>query len=174
MEKRLMWQRYAIRLVQLMIVAFLVCGLLAACESPELLGAKAHVDQAITELPPIPQVDLLKTLAYQWSKAGGGYVCFYARAYLVIGTQRPAVAVLDDYTAQLPQLDWVLETELQHRRVMLTARHFIRGRHERLVIEPLGIGTEAANSVDHEALKRTYETLQTIRVDYMLPSRNEC
>jgi hypothetical protein len=169
-----MWQHYLLSLMQQVVVALLVCGLLTACQSPELLEAKARVDQAIAELPPIPQVDPIKTLAYQWSEAGGGYVCFYGRAYLIIGTQRPAVDVLNDYTEKLSQLDWVLETELQHRQVMLTARHFIRGHHERLVIEPLGEGTEVANSVDHEALKRTYAILHTIRIDYMLPSRDEC
>jgi hypothetical protein len=169
-----MWQHDLVRLMQQIVVVFLVCALLTACESPELLEAKARVDQAIAELPPIPQVDLIKTLASQWSEADGGYVCFYGRADLIIGTQRPAPEMLDDYTNMLQQLGWMLQTEQQFQQSMPIARHFIRGRHERLVIGPLGAGTEPANSVDHEALKRTYATLQVIGIDYMLPSRDEC
>jgi hypothetical protein len=169
-----MWHYDSARLIQQLVVVFLICILLTACESPELLEAKVNVVQAIAELPLISQVDLIETITLQWSKAESGYVCFYGRAYLIIGTQRPVVEVLDDYTQQLPQLGWMLETELQHRQVMTTARLFIRGHHERLVIGPLGAGTEIANSVDHEALKRTYTTLQTIGIDYMLPSRDEC
>lgn len=119
-------------------------------------------------------MDPINTTLLQWLAVEGGYACSYTRAYVILGTQRPATEVLDAYSEQLPRLGWVLRTESYHLELMPVLRIFIRGRHERLVIEPLGEGTEVADSVDHEALKRTYATLLVVRIDYMLPQRDNC
>ena len=166
----------------LALLGIVLIGVLSGCApfaryqqiEAELDQAKAGLDKAVAELPQYEQLDLVHSAELRWPHTEYRETCAYARAYFVFGTQLPVSDVLDMYTRELQTLGWVLETSPRERSYMASTRSFIRGDHELLVIETGRPGFAIEQDINYEKLRNIYASLPTIRIDYILPQREEC
>ena len=149
-------------------IAILLCSTVS-CARSQRREARAGLDAAVTQLPKPAGFDTIKVVYREFRSTEYERKCFYARAYVIIGSSLPEVEALDVYVEKLEALGWV-PREKQYK----TTRVLRRGTHERIVIELGQPGVDIKDAVDYAQLRNTYPTIIFVRVDFMLPSRDEC
>jgi hypothetical protein len=173
------WLKYAKVILLVLSLGWVLIG----CSDPKLTIVKREVDKAIAELPQTQSVELIKTIESQWVSGYHeffGWIkeaenpCYYARTYVIFGTQLPIEAVIAMYTEPLQKLGWLVDDEPPQLLQYKSSRLFTRNEHERLEVTILAEGTDIASSIGYEHLKEQYVTIFNIRIDYMLPSRDQC
>jgi len=98
-----------------------------------------------------------------------GPICYYARAFVIVGTLLPETQALDTYTEKTQSLGWTPEG-----RQYEISRILIRGVNDRIVIGSGEPGVDIKDALDYDKLRETYRSIIFVRLDYMLPSRDEC
>ena len=147
-----------------------VCLLLfavAGCTPPEHITVTQERDKAIAEISALPEADYIQTFKSDWSNAEEGGSCYYARGYLVFATQLSIEEVRKAYRPLLQEQGWKNEDQANMGL-------FVRGEHERANIAPVAQGTSISREIGLEQLRQEYKTVFSIRIDYMLPKREQC
>jgi hypothetical protein len=169
--------------VQTGLISLAICWNLGGCNYPQLQDARQGVDQAVAELPHVPQVEHAKTLELQWAAGYDDFFawvkevenpCYYARVYHVFGTQLSIAEVIELYTPQLQELEWQIDDQPPQERENPISRVFIRGMHERLVISAMPEGYAIVPKEEYEQIKQRHATVFSLSLDYILPARDQC
>ena len=145
----------------------LLLPVVTGCTPSELITVKQERDKTIEEIPILSEADYIQTFKSDWSNTEDGGQCYYARGYIVSATQLSIEEVRKAYSALLQEQGWINENQ---RNLGL----FIRGQHERAYIAPVAQGTWISREVGLKQLKQQYNTVFSIRIDYMLPKRDHC
>jgi hypothetical protein len=104
-----------------------------------------------------------------YSQTEYGKTCFYGRAYIVAGSQLTASDALDQYVEALQIQDWRLK-----EKTYQDSKTLLLGSNSLIVVyygEPWPVFKK---DIDLERLYQIYQSILFIRVDYMLPTRDEC
>ena len=144
-------------------------SLLWGCSSPPQRTAQAEVQDIVQHLPQILGFDFITQQATSFASDETGHVCTYGRTWVVLGTHTAAQEALEHYAGALQSLDFHLES---HQLEL--SRHLTRGVHERVVVGAFGPVEIFRNNRDYMAAVEKYQTVMTVRVDYILPNRDEC
>lgn len=159
------WLRHVILTACLVLFPALVtsCGL----GEQEML--KHELDTAVADIPVLAQFDHIRTFTNQWSHTIDAGTCFYARTWIVLGTQLPAQEALDIYTQSFASSGWELRP-LQYD----TTKHMTKGDRASavLTVDPPGFFLE--QEIDYEHITKRYETILVISVTFVLPQRDGC
>jgi hypothetical protein len=154
-------------------LALLMC-FVTSCTSPKLDEARDGMQAAVAELPDSPQLHHIVTTEHVWPVTEDGGTCYYARSYLVYGTQLPATEVLDWYTDRLEPLNWSLEQGRFEQDYMDVARQFTRGDHEFRAVSTGTPGFAVEQSFDYERYRQEYINIVVVSVDYVVPQSEGC
>jgi hypothetical protein len=149
-------------------IAILLCSTVS-CARSQRREARAGLDAAVTQLPKPAGFDTIKVVYREFRSTEYERKCFYARAYVIVGSSFSEVEALDVYVKELQSLGWKLEG-----RQYDIERGMKRGVHERIVVRSGKPGVDIKDAVDYAQLRNTYPTIIFVRVDFMLPSRDEC
>jgi hypothetical protein len=134
-------------------------------------AAKAGLDKLIKNLPQFKGFEKVKTVSLEFSNIehGKGSSCYYARGYIVVGSVLPETEALEAYTQNLRSLGWTPKgTQYKTSSVLVYEKN---ARVEIYSGEP---GVDIQDAVDYTQLRQIYSSLIFIRLDYMLPSADEC
>ena len=162
-------------LLWLTAIAVLLCVLVLLVQQVGHLQrqreARAGLDVVIAELPKPAGFDMIKIVYQEFydDEHGSGPVCYYARAYIITGSSMSESDALATYAQSLQLQGWALEGE-QYK----TERGLIRGANERVVAHSGDPGVDIEDALDYAKLKEVYRSLIFVRVDYMIPSRDQC
>lgn len=156
------------RLSGLLSIAVLLC-LLVSCTAEEQRKARAGLDASVAQLPELGDFDTIEVIYYETSLSGPRTTCYYATAYLIIGTSLPEEKALDVYVEELKSLSWT-PREKQYD----TTRILMHGTYELVVIRSGEPGVDVKDAVDYAQLRAKYPTIIFVRLDFMLPSRDKC
>jgi hypothetical protein len=132
-------------------------------------AARSGVQTAVAQLP--------RPKDYQWIKEVYNDIpnpirngqCYYSRAYVILGTALPVTLALDTYIGYLQSFGWILSKE-----EYTTPKVLYHGVNELAVVDSSDPGPDVAGKIDYAQLQRQYPTVLYVRIDYALPSRNEC
>jgi hypothetical protein len=133
--------------------------------------ARNGLDPVVSQVRQFQDFDVVTVKYYDVydDEHGQGAVCYYARAYLLIGTSLSLPEALDVYAQHLQSLGWTLEG-----RQYETAKGLVRGVNERAVVESGEPGPELQNAADLDQLRKTYRNLIFLNIDYVLPAVTGC
>jgi hypothetical protein len=151
-------------------IAFLSvsCGLLS--KSYDTLDeAKDGMEQAVEQLPQLDSFETIKINQRVFSHTAYGLTCNYARASIAVGSSLPAPDALDQYVEALQAQGWTL-TGTQYQQT----KSLVVGSNSLVVIHFGYPAIELKDEIDLDELNQTYQSILYIRVDYMLPTRDEC
>jgi hypothetical protein len=153
-----------------MSIAFLIVSCVLLDKSDDTLEeAKIGLELAVDQLPKLDGFKTIKINQEAFSHTEYGLTCDYARANIAIGSSLPASDALDQYVEALQSDGWTLKKN-QYQQTKSLAQ----GSNSLIVVyfgEPT---IELKDDIDLERLKRSYQSIMFIRLDYMLPNSNEC
>lgn len=160
-------------LYQLFWSVFLL-SLITACSNPinsslNYQRARSGLEKLMTQLPQPEGFNVIKVIQQEFSDTAGGTTCNYARAHLVIGTSMLETEALDIYEQNLKTLNWI-SREQQYK----TSRALYYGNNGRIVVRSGEPGVDVKDAVDYEQLRKTYQSVIFVRIDYMVPNREMC
>ena len=164
------WEEIMGRWPKLIGLAVLLCAVLS-CTSLELRKARIGVDAAVAQLPVLQGFDVIEILNLDRSISAFGETCYYARAYVIIGSSLSETEALSGYSKALQSVGWVPDLE-----PYAPTWGLIRGSSEYAVIE-VGepyVGFKEKDPVNWAQWEAKYRTIMNIRIDYMLPQRDGC
>jgi hypothetical protein len=147
----------------------MLLALAVSCAQPQRREARAGLDAAVAQLPEPAGFDVIKVVYREFRSTEYERKCFYATAYVIIGSSLPELEALDVYAEDLQPLGWAPRDEQYN-----TTRVLRRGTYERIVIELGEPGVDIRDAVDYVQLRATSPTVIFVRLDFMLPSRDEC
>jgi hypothetical protein len=133
--------------------------------------AKAGLDNLIKSLPQFKGLDVVKTVSLEFSNIehGNGPPCYYARGYIIVGSALPGTEALEAYAQSLRLLGWTPKGTLYE-----TSNVLVYEKNARLEIYSGEPGVDIQDAADYARLKQMYTSVIFIRLDYMLPSADEC
>ncbi len=129
---------------------------------------KSGLEKLIDQLPEAENFDVVNIVRQEFSSSAYGITCYYARAYVIVGTPLSEVEALDSYTEKLHLQGWLPEGKQYE-----TAKVVHRGVHDRVVVSSVKPDL-IDNAIDYTQLKGTYRSVIFIGLDYMFPSRDAC
>jgi hypothetical protein len=127
------------------------------------------LDAAVAQLPQLAGFDTIKVVYREFRSTEYERKCFYARAYVIIGSSLPEVEALDVYAEQLQLLGWKLEG-----RQYNTERGMMRGLHEYIGVRSGEPDVDIKDAADYFQLRATYPSIIFVMLDFILPNRDEC
>lgn len=163
------------RLLWLVGLSALVC-LLVSCDDPitqflKQNEAKSGLDALLTQLPKVDNFETIKVEYFEFSDSAYGKTCYYARAYVFLGTSLPLPKALDTYEERLESLGWMLDSRPYEQYE--TARVLFHGDHDLLVVES-GRPGSVMDAEELAALRVRYPSVIFVSLDYMMPQRDGC
>jgi hypothetical protein len=165
----LSYQEVNVKNLYLFLAIPVVVCLLASCTQQKLREARKGLDGSVAQLPSVSDFDVVTILSGESSITGSPKTCYYAQAYVVLGTSLSEEKALDVYVDELQSLGWTTErSDLENLRVLG------RGMHEQIAVSYGGPGWTIETNEDYIRAKDIYPTIIFVTVDFMLPNRDEC
>lgn len=133
--------------------------------------ARRGLDAALAQLPTLASFTPVKVLVYESydNEHGGEHVCYYAKGYVIVGSSLPYAKALDVYAHQLQSLGWTFD-----KAQYTLSRLLSRESNEDAVVYSYEPGPEIREAVDYAQLKKSYESIIVIRIDYTVPNGQDC
>lgn len=131
--------------------------------------ARIGLDALVTQLPELRDFEKVKVVYREFSNTEYGVTCYYARAFIITGTRLSESESLDVYTAKLESLGW-MPREKQYE----TSRVLYYEMNDRIVVRSGEPGVDIKDALDYAQLRKDYQSVIFIRIDYMVPNREEC
>ena len=151
-------------------IIILIFGcLLPGCSSPRQQAVRAEAQKVAEHLPQVEGFDVVTKLDTAFASDETGRSCYVGRAWVVFGTHMPVQQALNRYAGVLQAGGFQLETDQ-----LDLSRGMTRGLHERIVIGAFGPVETFRNNPEYAAAEQKYQTVITVRIDYIVPSRDEC
>ncbi len=151
------------------VLAIAAVSFVFSCTASKLDNVRAGVEASVAQLPRLKEFDTIKVVYQNFSFSAGGLTCYYGRAYVILGSSLSEKEALDAYFEALQLSGWV-PRDAQYN----TSRVLTRGAYELVEIRSGPPGVDIAKAVDYAQLRSVYESIIFVRVDLMLPSREEC
>jgi len=126
-------------------------------------------EKLVNQLPTLETIDTVEVTYQEFSHSENGITCYYGRAYVILGTQQPLPDVLEAYLEELYAQDWRPEGNQY-----ANTKTLIHYDNDRLVISLTEPEIVTQNQTNYAKLKQSYKEIIFIRIDYMVPSRQEC
>ena len=140
-----------------------------ACQSDMLSQVGSQAQQVQQTLPLPPSFTIIKTKILTFDFTARGATCYYGRAYQIMGSELTAAQAIEIYTSFLRKTDWAIEGVQDAASPVL-----MQGNHTRLNLYSGDPGVDVEDVVNYEQIQATHVTIVTVRIDYMLPQRDEC
>ena len=140
-----------------------------SCAPLELRKARAGVDESVAQLPVLKGFDVIETVHLDDSMSVDGETCYYATAYVIIGSSLPEMEALGVYSETLLSTGYY-----PRQRQYPTSRVFLRGSNEYVVVRVGEPGIDFEDAVDWAQLKATYPTIVFVKLVFILPRRDGC
>lgn len=164
--------KYALQFIALsMLVSQLV-----SCDDPlthlqRQREARAGLDAALAALPKTPEFDTVKVVYSEFydDEHGNGPVCYYARGYVILGSNLADSEALANYATRLQVLGWSAEG-IQYQ----TQKVLIQGKNARILIYSGDPGVDIRDAMDYTKLRNTYRGVIFVMLTYMIPQRDGC
>lgn len=130
--------------------------------------ARQGLDLVLNELPDLEAYKTIKTVSFDSSREGSTTTCYYATDYLIIGTSLPELVARETYIEVLQSMGWEpgwkepLPTRLTDKKntiIQVTAG------------DPVPLIRHAVN---YDEIRKTYQSIIYLRVDYMIPNTGDC
>ncbi len=152
------------------LTALLLCGISSCAPSRQMLQqARSGLDTTIAQLPGSGEFAIVTILRGESASTDYGRTCYYAQAYIAVGTFLPGREALAAYVHELSLQGWtVAQDEYEDAKVL------VRGEHERLSIELGAPGWIVEREESYQRAREVYPTILNIVVTYILPGRENC
>lgn len=158
-------------LLQLTCFCFSVC-ILVSCDNlfpyVAMREARTGLNSLVGQLPDLAGFETTKVEYFDLADSAHGKTCYYARAFVIIGSSLPMEDALDTYVEKIQSLGWAFDG-----RQYTTARTLVRGKHDLLVVESGKVGS-VLNAEEFTILHNRYRSIILIRLEYILPQRDGC
>ncbi len=156
------------RLYLVLAISILLCSM-SSCTQEKLQEAKDGLNMSVAQLPNLSDFDVVTIMSGESSATASGETCYYAQAYVVLGTSLPEEKALEVYVDALESLGWIIErSDLERTRVLS------RGMYERITVSHGSPGWAVESNEDYKQAKNIYPTVILVVVDFMLPGRERC
>lgn len=158
-----------VKLATLVLVGLLISCAQQRSEEAMVQQARVSLDTALTQMPSIREFVTIDTMAFQYSRTEGDQTCYYARGYIMLGSSLQTEQALDLYVENLRLSGW----ELSPRQYDIS-RLLWRGSNERIEVwfgEP---GVDIENHIDYEQAQQDHISVIFVRLDYVLPTVENC
>ncbi len=157
-----------ITILTLCFLALASCGILdkRAAQRETREGLEAIVAQELPELEAFEQV---KVVSFDDSRTEYGITCYYATDYLIMGTRLSEKEALEHYREGLLPLGWT-DSGTQYP----SSNKLYYGQNARIVFWYGDPGVNIRDAVDYDQLKKFYQSIMFVRVDYIQPAREGC
>ena len=162
--KRLLWIMLA-----LVGICVLAAGTWVAYRDWRLNQVRGDLETIVARLPDQGDFHTVTVLFGASPSADYGRTCYYAQAYVVVGSELPEGYALDTYVSELRQQGWQVE-----RDDLGWARTLVRGDNEVIDISTHGPGWIAEREESYQRARESYPTILFVAVTVMHPGRNQC
>ena len=136
-----------------------------------LKQAQVGLEPAVAQVNQFPDLKVLAVKYYRhydWITSPPS--CYYARAYLLLGTTIQSPDSVQVFAEHLQSLGWTFRDFGQYE----DAKLLLRGTNEVAAVEAYGPGPELEDAADYDELRKTYSSLVFLRFDYILPDERGC
>lgn len=162
------------KMLMYFLAPFVLSCVLVACGQPTgwimQERARAGLDAALAELPQSSEFQIYRVV---YSKVldieGRGSECYYGRGYAVIGSSLLEREAIISYFQMVQSSGWISEGEQYNVSKLLK-----RGLNERMELYVGDPDVDIKDAVKSVQLRNGHQSLVYVRVDYMLPSRDQC
>lgn len=162
-------KRLFLSLIAISILSLLLFGIHKINSQWKKSQVYSGVEELVNQLPTLETIDTLDVTYQEFSQSEYGLTCYYSRAYVTLGTQQPSSEVLEAYLEKLYVQGWHPEGNQY-----ANTKTLIRYDNDRLVISLTKPAIVLQNQTNYAKLKQSYKAIIFIRIDYMVPSRQEC
>jgi hypothetical protein len=129
---------------------------------------RSLTDIAAIKLPKSQDFEVSKISSFDFSATESGGSCHYSRDFFAIGTSLPELLALDTYVNYLQLLGWTpRERQYPTSRVMYFEENTLLAATTNEQV------AELRDSVEFAQMREDYHTV-ILRLEFMLPSRDEC
>jgi hypothetical protein len=132
--------------------------------------ARSGLDTIVSQISPIADFVTNKIVYREFydDEHGGEHVCYYAKAFFVIGSLLPAENLPEVYAERLQALGLGWKMQDYDNTILY------RGKNERAVVFSVQPDDAVKNAVDYAQLRKIYPSIIFLQLEYILPSRDEC
>ncbi len=162
-------KRLILSLIAISLLSLSLFGVLQINSQWKKSQVHTGLEKLVNQLPTLETIDTPEVTYQEFSKSEYGLTCYYGRAYVILGTQQPLSEVLEAYLEELYVQGWHPEGYQYANTKIL-----IRDDNDRLVISLTEPTIAIQDQTNYAKLKRVYKGIIFIRIDYMLPGRQEC
>ncbi len=132
--------------------------------------ARSGLDTIVIQIPPIADFTTNKIVYREFydDEHGSEHVCYYARAFFVIGSSLPAENLPEIFSGRLQALGLGWKMRDYDNTILY------RGKNERAVVFSVEPDDAIKDAVDYVQLRKVYSSIIFLQLEYILPSRDEC
>ena len=162
--KLLLWIMLA-----LVVICVLVTGTWVAYRDWRLNQVQDGLETIGAQLPDQGDFHTVTVLSGASPNVDYGRTCYYAQAYVAVGSELPEGYALDTYVSELQRQGWQVE-----RDNLGWARTLVRGDNEVIDISIHGPGWIIEREESYQRAREIYPTMLFVAVTFMQPGRNQC
>jgi len=155
-----------------LLAATILIGCGPTISQEQQLKARSGLDLAVAQIPEMEGFTNLKVVYQEFydSEHGNGKVCYYARAFFVIGSSFSKTEAPLAYAQRFQSLGlgWIAREDPFEPTVMF------RGDNEVAIVTSNKPDYVVHDAVDYTRMEKIYVSIIFLRLEYQLPSRAEC